>query len=98
MKANRFMTNDKAQTGMGGVAIGAVLALIVIGVLLYVGLSIMEGVTDSAALESGDTFYNTSNTITTGVESSFGLTSVLLLVIIAAAIIGILMMFVARTT
>ena len=205
MKANRFMTSDKAQTGMGGVAIGAVLALIVIGVLLYVGLSIMEGVTDSTSLsanttatgtytQSGisisggnitigtevynasnstgafeidvgynttatffvdafvtvvntdstlvtavdngddtatitsalggsvgnyastenmtngafgsttltggvdaDTFYATEGVITTGINSSFGLTSVLLLVIIAAAIIGVLMMLVART-
>ena len=90
-KANRFIANDKAQ--MGNVGIQAVMALIVIGVMIYVGLQIMEGVVDSSALTSGDTFYNTSVTVTEGVEASFSLTGVLMLVIIAAAIIAILMMF-----
>ena len=90
-KANRFISDDKAQ--MGNVGIQAVMALIVIGVMIYVGLQIMEGVVDSSALESGDTFYNTSQTVTEGVEASFSLTGVLMLVIIAAAIIAILMMF-----
>ena len=199
-KANRFISDDKAQ--MGNVGIQAVMALIVIGVMIYVGLQIMEGVTDSTQLvddtvattiftqsgvsvhgqiitigsetytvtnttsvafdvpvgdvmdnstliaalvaeitasstlvtsvdnaddtttitsvlvgtvgnyvstenmtngaftgvamsggTDGDTFYDTQVTVTDGVNSSFGLTGVLMLVIIAAAIIAILMMF-----
>lgn len=94
MKANNFLSNEHAQMGgMGGVAIGAALTLVVLGVLLYVGLDIMQGVDDSSSIESGDTFYNASTDITSGVETSFSLTGTLMLVIIAAAIISVLLMF-----
>ena len=94
MKANSFLSRDDAQvTGMGGVAIGAALTLVVLGVLLYVGLDIMQGVDDSSTIESGDTFYNASTDVTQGVETSFSLTGTLMLVIIAAAIISVLLMF-----
>lgn len=45
---------------------------------------------------AADTFKSTSDTITSGVASSFALTTILMLVIIAAAIIGMLMVFASR--
>lgn len=94
MSANSFLANDKAQvSGMGGVAISAALTLVVLGVLLYVGLDIMQGVDDSSTINVGDTFYNASTAVTSGVDTSFSLTGTLMLVIIAAAIISVLLMF-----
>jgi len=94
MSANSFLNEEKAQMGTGNIAINAVLALVVVGVMLYIGLQIMQGVDDSSNIESGDTFYNASTDVTTGVETSFSLSGTMMLVIIAGAIISLLLVFV----
>jgi len=92
-KANRFLSDEKAQTLTGPVM--AVMTLILVGSILYVGIAVMDGVESSINLESGDTFYNTSQDITTGVEGSFGMAGTLMLIIIAAAILAALIGIVA---
>lgn len=102
MKANSFISNDNAQMGTGNIAINAVLVLVVVGVMLYVGLQIMQGIDDSNTITSTtvnnsttyDTFYNASQDVTTGVETSFSLSGTMMLVIIAGAIISLLLVFV----
>jgi len=102
-KSNRFLSNDTAQAGNGPVM--AVMLLIVVGTLLYVGIAIMDGIETSTAqsytddglgnVTGYDTFYNVSQDITTGVEGSFGMAGTLMLIIIAAAILAALIGIVA---
>lgn len=91
-KSNRFLNDEKAQVS-GPVM--AVMTLILVGAILYVGVSVMDGIEDSTSLESGDTFYNTSEDITDGVEGSFGMAGTLMLIIIATAILAALIGIVA---
>ena len=87
-----FFKNDRA-TG-ANVAISAIMTLIVVGVMLYVGLQVMDGVEGTSSFATGDTFYNTSEAVTDGVESSFSLSGTMMLIIIAGAIIALLLSFV----
>jgi len=87
MKANGFMVRDDDESGQMG-AVTAVMTLILVGAILFVGLAVMDGVADSTGLESGDTFYNASTDVTSGVESAFGMSGTLMIIIIAAAVIG----------
>lgn len=73
----------------------AVMTLILVGAILYVGVSVMDGIEDSTTLTENDTFYNTSNDITSGVEGSFGMAGTLMLIIIATAILAALIGIVA---
>lgn len=86
MKANNFMMRGDDSGQMG--AVTAVMTLILVGAVLFVGLSVMDGISESTALESGDTFYNASTDVTSGVESAFGMSGTLMIIIIASAVIG----------
>ncbi len=88
MKSNKFLSEEKAQVA-GPVM--AVMTLILLGAILFVGLSVMDGIESGTALESGDTFYNASSSVTDGVESAFGMTGVLMIIVISVAIIAALM-------
>jgi asparagine N-glycosylation enzyme membrane subunit Stt3 len=90
--ANQFLNDEKAQVS-GPVM--AVMTLILVGAILFVGVSVMDGIEESTGLSSGDTFYNTSEDITSGVESSFGMAGTLMLIVIATAILGALVGIVA---
>lgn len=93
VKANCFLNNETAQAT--SMPVMAVMSLILLGSILYVGISVMDGIHESTALESGDTFYNASSSVTTGVETAFGMSGTLLLIVIAAAILGSLISVVA---
>jgi len=84
-KSNHFLSEETAS---GNGPVMAVMTLVILGALLFVGLSVMEGISDSTALESGDTFYNASASVTSGVEDSFGMSGTLMLIVIATAILG----------
>jgi len=86
-KANRFLNDEKAQTGG---AVTAVMTLIMVGAFIMVGLMVMSGIYDSTGLESGDTFYNASEEVATGAESAFSMSGTLMLIIIAGAVLAVL--------
>ena len=69
----------------------AVLGLIVVGVIFFIGLAISSGILDSIAIDNNSSFYNASQSITTGLNSAYSMGSVLLIVMVAGAIIFALM-------
>ena len=91
-KANSFLSKlikDEKANVTGPVM--AVMGLILVGSILFVGLAFMDGIQSGTSLEQGDTFYNASTSVTDGVSDAFGLTGVLMIIIIAVAVIAALM-------
>ena len=68
----------------------AVLGLIVVGVIFFIGLAISSGIVSSINL-TGSAFEDASESITTGLTSAYSMGSVLLIVMVAGAIIYALM-------
>lgn len=91
-----FAQNEKGNMG----AIFAVLSLIVMGVLLFVGLSIMSGVETATGIDANSSFYSTKSQVVSGIQSSYSMTTVLMIVVIStavlAALFGIFVLFQRR--
>jgi hypothetical protein len=79
-----------ARAGQSVDIVGTVLALIVVGVISYVGLMVMSETQSSTELESGSEFNNASGDLTSGVATAFGLMEVVFIVLLLSVIIGVL--------
>jgi len=66
---------------------GVLIALIVAGVVGFVGIQVMSTVVDTTSVTSGDPFYNASQSLQTGFDDAFGLIAVAFLVIVLAVIV-----------
>lgn len=91
MKANVYaqkLISDE-NGNIGQVATGAIMTLIVVGVLGIVGLAIMDGIADNSPVDNSSEFYSTQSNFVSGISSAFGMSGTLLLVIVAVAIVGI---------
>jgi len=71
-------------------AIALVGGLVVLGILGWVGLNIMDEVSDSTALTEGDTFYNASVDFTAAIETGFSWQKIIIIVVVAAVVISVL--------
>ena len=87
MSANAFLTDKKGNQGM----VGTTVMLVVLLAVLYIGLDILDGIEGSTALESGDTFYNSSIALTASAEGAYDMAGLLPTVLIATAILGALL-------
>lgn len=85
-----FLQNLFADESANMGAVFSVMSLIVISILLYVSIVVLQGVSDSASLKSGDEFYNASQSVTTGTQNALSMSTVLLIVIVAVAILAAL--------
>jgi hypothetical protein len=82
----KLASDEKAQ--MGGMRLQNVLiALVVAGVVGFVGLQVMSTVIDATNLASGDALYNASTELQTAVNDAWSLVGVTFLVIILGSII-----------
>lgn len=88
LKANQNLSADE-HGNIGQVATGAIMTLIVVGVLGIVGLAIMDGIQENSPVDANSSFYETQTNFIAGITSAFGMSGTLLLVIIAVAIVGI---------
>lgn len=79
-KANKFLDDQFGDAGQVTTTIIRVSAILVIGVV------ILNGVVESAGLESGDAFYNLSESVIQNVESGYVLAALIVLALGAAAI------------
>ena len=86
-KLKSFITGKDAFADI--IRIGMILT--VLGVIGTVGIYINENVSDKAALVDGDTYYNASQDVVGSVETGWDFVEILVLVAIAAVIIGMLM-------
>jgi len=84
-KSNSKIWNDKsANMAMVSAAIGLVILLSV----LYIGLTIVDGVQSGSAMESGDTFYDVNNDLTNTTASAYTMAGIMPIVLIAVALLG----------
>lgn len=60
--------------------------IIRVAAVLMIGVVILNGVVESAGLESGDAFYNLSQSVIANVESGYTLAALMVLALGAAAI------------
>jgi hypothetical protein len=82
----QFASDDKAQ--MGGMRLQNVLiALVVAGVVGFVGLQVMSTVIEATNLTTGDPLYNASTEVQAAVDDAWSLVGVTFLVIILGSII-----------
>lgn len=88
--AKEHLQDIFADEGANMEAVFSVMSIIVIAILLYVGIVVLQGVSDSASLEEGDSFYNASQSVTEGTQNALSMSTVLLIVIVAVAILAAL--------
>lgn len=81
----RFMKANRAQRRMD--LPGAMILLVVAGVIGFVGLQVMSTVIDTTALQSSDPLYNASDSLQTSVNDAWGLVGVAFIVVILAVVI-----------
>lgn len=81
-----FAQDTKAQ--MGGRDLPSVAILVVIaGVVLFVGIQIMSQVVQNTSLESGDPFYNATQTLEQDFNNAFGTFGLAVTIVIFSVII-----------
>lgn len=84
-KANKSLFKDNSgNMAMVSAAIGLVILLSV----LYIGLTIVDGVEKGAAMEAGDTFYEVNTDLTNTTASAYTMAGIMPIVLIAVALLG----------
>lgn len=81
-----FVTDDSGQVG-GTDLPGAMILLVVAGVIGFVGLQVMSTVIETTALGENDSLYNASESLITSVNDAWGLVGVAFIVVILAVVI-----------
>jgi hypothetical protein len=84
----KFIQEFYQANGANMGAIFAILSLVVMGVLMFVGLSIMSGVESATNVSQDSAFYDTKTSIIAGINSGYSMTTVLMIVVIATAILA----------
>lgn len=69
---------------------GAVITVVVAGATAYAGINVMSSIADTMALSSGDMFYNSSQSLETGINDFFTNMPTVFVVIALVLIIGYL--------
>jgi hypothetical protein len=81
-----FLAAERGQ--MGGMDLpGAMILLVVAGVIGFVGLQVMSTVIGTTGLQSDDPLYNASEALETSVNDAWGLVGVAFIVVILAVVI-----------
>jgi len=93
---NEKRWNDQPDTklhraGQNVDLVGLAIALVVVGVVMYVGLNVMSTTEQSTELESGSEFSNASEDLTSGIADSYSLSGILFLVLILTGVVGLLL-------
>lgn len=78
-----------ARAGQRVDVVGAVLSLIIVAVIAYVGLDVIAEVETNTDVEGNSNLSNASKDLDSGVEGAFSLLGVVFLVILLAVIIGL---------
>lgn len=80
----QFGTDNRGQaTDLPGV----MLALIIAGVIGFIGVFVMSEVQGETSLESGDPLFNASESMESAIESAFGLVGIAFIVLILSVVI-----------
>lgn len=83
-KSKSFLKNKSGNMAMVSAAIGLVILLSV----LYIGLTIVDGVEKGANMETTDTFYAVNADLTNTTASAYTMAGIMPIVLIAVALLG----------
>lgn len=83
----------RATLGQAGDLIGVTVAIIAVGVIVFVGINIMSATREQTALNESDAFYAPMTDFTDTMGSMFGYIGLAMLAAMAAVIIGYLVAF-----
>ena len=93
MKANQFMSDKRGDMNM----VNAGIFLVVLLVVLYVGVNIIQNVSDASSLAATDSMYQTMSDLDNTTEDAYGMAAIMPIVMIAVAVLagllGILYLF-----
>jgi len=98
----RAVSRQPSNTGRLGRAgqnvdlVGLAIALVVVGVVMYVGLNVMSTTEQSTEVESNSEFANASADLTNGISDAYSLSGILFLVLILTGVVGLLLGLRAR--
>lgn len=81
------------QLGQGGDLIGVAVGVIAVGVIVFVGISIMASTREQAAVNESSAFYDPMVEFTTTMGDMFGYIGLAMLAALASVIIGYLVAF-----
>lgn len=82
----KLFNDDSAQMGSSDLP-GVAIVLVIAGVVGFVGIQVMSTVVDTTSLQSGDPFYNASESLQTSIDNAWGLFGVAFIVVILSVII-----------
>jgi len=80
-----------ARAGQNVDLVGLAIALVVVGVVMYVGLNVMSTTEQSTELEQNSEFGNASADLTGGISDAYSLSGILFLVLILTGVVGLLL-------
>lgn len=80
-----------AKFGQNVDLVGLAIALVVVGVVMYVGLNVMSTTESSTELDNDSEFSNASSDLTSGIADSYSLSGILFLVLILTGVVGLLL-------
>ena len=80
-----------AKFGQNVDLVGLAIALVVVGVVMYVGLNVMSTTEQSTQLDNNSEFNNASQDLTGGIADAYSLSGILFLVLILTGVVGLLL-------
>ena len=84
-KANKSLWENKS----GNMSmVSAAISLIILLSVLYIGLTIIDGVERGTGMEVNDTFYDVNQDLTNTTASSYTMAGIMPIVLIAVALLG----------
>ena len=88
----RKIKEDKSgNLGFTTIAIGVIMALVVSGALLSVGLNVNSGITKSSNIQAGDPYYNASQSVVEGTTGAYEMSGTMQIVIVSGGVIMLLL-------
>lgn len=81
---------------LGDNLVNVMLVIVIAGVIGYVGIKVTSETEDSIDVTANSAFDNASNSLTQGLETSFGLVEVVFIVLMLAIIVGALVVLRGR--
>gem|GEM_PF-3851956 len=82
---------NMGSMAFASIAIGVIMALVLAGALLTVGLNINSGLSDSSPIDANSSYYNASQSVIRGTTSAYEMTGTMQIVIVAGGIIMLLL-------
>lgn len=91
MKIRNDKNANVSPMQFAGIVIGIVMALVLSGAFLSVGLTINSGLTNSLNIDANDSYYNASQAVVNGTTEAYTMTGTMQIVLVSVGIIMLLL-------